>query len=87
MSVILNLHKSFQYDKITKDEYIKNAGLTTEGSPSELDVFLLRSKGCSVLEISLKLNCSTRTIERRIRNIKFKISIYELKKTLVNFVK
>lgn len=81
------LHKSLQYDQITKDDYIKNAGLTSEGSPSEAEVFLLRSKGSTILEMSFKLNCSTRTIERRIRSIKFKISIYELKKALVNFIK
>lgn len=81
------LQKSLQYDKITKDDYIKNAGLTSEGSPSEIEVFLLRSNGCTILEMSFKLNCSTRTIERRIRNIKLKISIYELKKALINFIK
>lgn len=77
-----NPHKSLQYDKSTITEYTTSAGLTTEGTPSEVEVLKLRSSGASILEISFKLNCSTRTIERRIKNIKLKILIYNLKKTL-----
>ena len=70
--------------RITKKEYITNAGLTIIGSPSEIEVFELRSKGYSIVEIAFKLNCCDRTIERRIKSIKIKIAVYELKKTLLN---
>lgn len=83
MNINTNLQKSLQYDSITKQEYINNAGLTSIGSPSEIEVFELRSKGHNIIEIALKLNCSERTITRRIKNIKMKIAIYELKKTLL----
>lgn len=84
MSVISDSHKSLQYDQITKKDYINNAGLTSEGAPSELEVFNLRSKGFSILQISFKLNCSVKTVNRRIKNIKYKIMIYEFKKMLLN---
>lgn len=79
-----DLFKSFQFDQLTKDDYINNAGLTLEGTPSEVDVFVLRSKGFSILQIAFKLNCSTKTVDRRIRSIKYKIMIYEIKKILLN---
>lgn len=72
-----------QFDKLTKDEYIEMCGFTTEQSPSELDVFLLRSKGMSLQEIAFKLDCDKRTVDRRIQRIKKKILIYEFKKSLL----
>lgn len=84
MKININTQKSLQYDNITKQDYIKNAGFTSVGSPSEVEVFELRSKGYSILEISFKLNCSQRTVDRRIKSIKFKIIAYEFKKLLLN---
>lgn len=78
-----DMSKFFQYDQITMKDYLENAGLTTVGSLSEHQIFLLRSKGFSLIEISLKLNCSIRTVSRRIQKIKYKIFFYELKKTLL----
>ena len=40
----------------------------------ELQVLALRRKGCSVTQISIKLNISERSVNRRIESIKNKIA-------------
>lgn len=75
--------RSLQFDDLTKQEYLNNAGLTRNGVPSEVDVLLLRSDGYTLMQIAQKFNCSDRTVERRIKNIKLKILNYELKLLLL----
>ena len=59
--------------KLTKAklDYYKASSNFTE---DELAVFELLSKGRTVKEISLRLSVSTRTVDRRIADIKFKIT-------------
>lgn len=74
-----NFYKWFQFDKIKFDNYLKNAGFTTVGSPSEAEVFRMRARGETISAIADNLNCSIKTIQRRIQTIKIKILIYEFK--------
>jgi len=46
---------------------------TCNFSPEELQVFNLRVKDNSIVQIQMKLNMSEATVERRIKNIKSKI--------------
>lgn len=59
----------FEFTKTEADYIIENAGFTDE----EKEVFLLRRRGKSIIYISMELNQSKSTIDRRIANIKRKI--------------
>lgn len=59
-----------QFTKLDCDKFRAYCNFT----PNELDVFELCTKAKSIVEISLTLNISTATVDRRIRSIKKKIN-------------
>lgn len=61
-----------KFSKLTKPELeriIENANFTEE----EVRIFMLLSRNFAQKEIAHRLSISTRTLERRVRNIKNKI--------------
>lgn len=57
---------------LTKPElefFTKESNFTNE----EQQIFILLSKGCSIMEIAIKLSVCERTINRRIKSIESKI--------------
>ena len=61
-----------KFSELTKpelEEILKNANFTDE----EEKIFLLASKGKSLLEISYRCSVSERTVNRKIKKIKEKI--------------
>ena len=59
----------FEFSKSEVDYIIENAGFTED----EIEVFLLRWKGKSIVAISSELHLSGSTVDRRISSIKRKI--------------
>lgn len=56
--------------ELERERYRKFAGFTD----SERQVFDLRARGKTIVEISLEINLSTATVNRRIRSIKAKMN-------------
>ena len=63
----MKLHKLTQSQL---DDYRLRSNFTAD----ELAVFDMLSKGCSIKEIASKLSVSTRTVDRRVFDIKMKIN-------------
>lgn len=63
--------KAFTHNEI--EWYLENANFTEYGIAPENQVFRLLCKGMSIIEISLKLFCSERTIITRKKSIMQKI--------------
>jgi len=70
------MRHNLQFPTAQRDYYIREAGLTDE----EIEIFKLRSRGYSIVQIAYKMNeitgqiYGTERIERRIRTIKNKIA-------------
>lgn len=58
-----------EFTEIECDRFRRDCNFT----PDELNVFNLRVKDHSIVEISMKLNLSESTVSRKIKNIKRKI--------------
>ena len=61
---------NLQFPTSVRERLIRECGFTDE----ETIVLNLRARGRSIAEISLELNCSVETVNRRIRSIKNKIA-------------
>lgn len=60
----------FDFSYAEYEQFMERCPFTEE----ERNVLELRRRGLSVVQISLKLNMGTRTVDRRIRSIKRKIA-------------
>lgn len=60
----------FDFSHAEYERFMERCPFTEE----ERNVLELRRRGLSVVQISLKLNMGTRTVDRRIRSIKRKIA-------------
>ena len=60
----------FDFSYAEYERFMERCPFTEE----ERNVLELRRRGLSVVQISLKLNMGTRTVDRRIRSIKRKIA-------------
>ena len=61
--------KNLDFNKKEYEYFIENCNFTER----QLEIFDLRRKGKSIIEISLKLNMSEATVNRELKKIKHKI--------------
>lgn len=61
--------KNLDFNKKEYEYFIENCNFTDR----QLEIFYLRRKGKTIIEISLKLNMSEATVNRELKKIKHKI--------------
>lgn len=61
--------KNLDFTKGEYDYFIENCGFTDR----QIEILNMRRRGMSIVEISMKIHLSPRTIDREIRKIKNKI--------------
>lgn len=61
--------KKLDFTKAEYDYFIENCGFTDR----QIEILNLRRRGKSIIEISMEVNLSTRTIDRELRTIRRKI--------------